>query len=124
MAKYVLCVYSALLQIGIFPPQDQIERLRERIRLAEQAAATAAADPTDAEADLGEGTSGGQRADPDGIECPVCYQPADEIHCCQKCDNMVCGRCLPRLQKCPACRTNFRTDPPRRNRFAERQFNP
>ncbi len=100
-------------------PQEEIERLRERIRLAEQAAA----DPTDADANLKDETSS-EQANPRSIECPVCYQPPNEIYCCQECDNMVCGQCLPRVQNCPSCRLNFRTNPPRRNRFAERQFNP
>ena len=53
-------------------------------------------------------------------KCPVCYDLPKEIYCCQRCDNMVCGSCVPKVQICPMCRDDFNAKPPKRNRFAER----
>ncbi len=73
--------------------------------------------PTAHELDGGDGGDDGGDAT---VECPVCMCRPSSIHCCQRCHNMVCGECLPRLRACPSCREDFCARPPSRNVFAER----
>ena len=59
----------------------------------------------------------------DELECPVCLElPTSGIFCCQKCNNMVCGKCKGRLPHCPQCRVDFEARPPQRNVLMERTF--
>ena len=64
----------------------------------------------------------------DTLRCTVCMDvptlvgPGHRgtVYCCQKCDQMVCGKCLQYLAECPSCRVDFTVEEPFRNKFAER----
>ncbi len=59
----------------------------------------------------------------EGLKCPMCLKrPTSGIYCCQKCHNMVCGRCKDDLRQCPQCRDDFTRRPPQRNVLMERTF--
>lgn len=58
---------------------------------------------------------------PPDMTCPVCLAiPKNQIFCCKCCDQMICDECLPQLNSCPMCRTDFRADPPKRSFTAEK----